>query len=378
MNGDSIGGFSVSVSGAGNVSARVRLEIANDPGGPWVSDAASIVSLSGICSATTYLRSTTHFEYIRAVVESISAGASVSVFFGDFASSGTGFYQQDNLVFGETNPLTGRIKTSPGIIVYDESLQIPFVQLESGVEIPVSVITSVSNVSLPGLGNPISRYKSTGVDFDFALDATGNATAGTWGTVPADAIALEVWCNTSAAGDYLFFASRTGQLSAAGVLATNISNNTGGTNPNGRFVVAGAKMVIPLSAIGAVDSTFRFAGSKATGRCQGRYITSNAAFPYKLASAEEWTIAGAGASAQMPYTNTAKFPASTVGTVFQIKGASGTRIRYDGGSPTATAGELLEPGYYFLDYARHGIAASALRFYVPSGVWISGNTLVAA
>ena len=110
MNGDSIGGFSVSVSGAGNVSARVRLEIANDPGGPWVSDAASIVSLSGICSATTYLRSTTHFEYIRAVVESISAGASVSVFFGDFASSGTGFYQQDNLVFGETNPLCTMIK----------------------------------------------------------------------------------------------------------------------------------------------------------------------------------------------------------------------------------------------------------------------------
>lgn len=161
MNGDSIGGFSVSVSGAGNVSARVRLEIANDPGGPWVSDAASIVSLSGICSATTYLRSTTHFEYIRAVVESISAGASVSVFFGDFASSGTGFYQQDNLVFGEINPLTGEIAFSAG----GQAIEIaaPRVLFDSAVAVALTgtlTKTALATVDVPaGVMGPNSTLR---------------------------------------------------------------------------------------------------------------------------------------------------------------------------------------------------------------------------
>lgn len=247
----------------------------------------------------------------------------------------------------------------------------------------VAAIKAMSPESRPisYLGSPIAKWKSSGTDFDFALSADGGPTVGTFGTVPADAIALEVWSDGAASDDYVFWSSRSGQLSNVGVLATNISNNLGATNPN-RYVSSGQHQIIPLQAVGSIGAALRFAGGKASARCQGRFITQSSGLPYLLAnssgSSEEFVLSGAGASQQLPYNNTAKFPAGYTGCFFQVVGSGGIRARWDGSAPTALFGELLSNGYYWIDTSKHGISLSALRLYMPSGTRIIGNALVSA
>lgn len=231
--------------------------------------------------------------------------------------------------------------------------------------------------SIPGLGSPINLFKTSGTDFDFALENTGNPTVGTWGTVPADACAIEFWSNGTASDDVIYWATRSGNLSSTGNLATNLANNDGATNP-ARRLSSGEHVVLPLTTTGTVDALFRFAGGKAGARMQGRFLSANSRFPYRLNSNTEAVIAGAGASAQLPFTDTSRFPAGTIGVTLQIKGAGGVRARYDGGVPSASFGDLLPNGNYFIDYARHGVSVSALRLFVPANTWIIANALKAA
>jgi len=234
-----------------------------------------------------------------------------------------------------------------------------------------------SAAPIPGLGRPINDFKTTGTDFDFALDATGNPTVGTWGTVPADACALEFWSNGAASDDVIFWATRSGSLSTVGVLATNITNNEGATNPSARRLSSGEHIVLPLTTVGAVDALFRFAGGKSTARMQGRFISANTRFPYSMNSGTESLITGAGASAQFPFSDASRFPVGTIGVMLQVKGSGGVRARYDGGVPSASYGDLLPNGNYFIDYDRHGVSISALRLFAPVGTWIVANALKA-
>ena len=215
----------------------------------------------------------------------------------------------------------------------------------------------VPNQSLPGIGSPIGQYKYTGSVIDFGLSAVGDAVAGSgtpFTSVPTDAIALEMWCNATGAGDYLFWSSRSGQLSNVGVLATNLANNTGATNPN-RFVNNGQHLVIPCQSVGVLGSAVRFAPGTASARAQGRWIAAGSGFPYLMGhvagSATEFVIAGAGASAQVPFSDVNRFPVGYAGLYMQITGTgvaantyvtaiSGTALTASA-SITGTAGNTL-------------------------------------
>lgn len=227
-----------------------------------------------------------------------------------------------------------------------------------------------------GMGTPFSQYKYSGPVIDFTLGAVGDPQNNAFSGCPADAVAIEVWASANASDDYLFFATLSGHLSSAGVLATNVAANL----LNRRFVGGGAHMVIPLQAMGAVPAGFRFAGSKNGALVHGRYISSASNLRYKLSAASVATnLTGADATQQLPYLTASQFPdlAAQAAVDMMISGTSGlaARITIDGTAPTAVKGDIWPVGSrIFIDAADHGIAWSALKIWLPTGVNIHAST----
>lgn len=238
------------------------------------------------------------------------------------------------------------------------------------------------NQSLPGLGNPLTALRYTGAHFSLAMTATGAPTVPAFPTVPADAVAIEVWASSTAASDGIAFAPRSGQLANdGGGLVPNTSINTGASsnNPN-RHVVAGAHMVIPLPSTGAaIPAGWRFAIlNTSTLTMQGRYVSAAANLPYRIGGTEEFRSIGAGAVFDMNnHTSVpARFPVGYVGCVLQVIGA-GVRCTLDGTAPAVAVGDIIAPGAYLIDEARHGISLAALRWFLPSGTFLIGHALIA-
>lgn len=221
---------------------------------------------------------------------------------------------------------------------------------------------------------PLMRYKRTGTMTDFGLPADGGAAVVTFPTVPADAIGIEVWLNQTGSTDYLFAALVGGRLSNTGVLASNVAANLAAC----RSVTNGAHMVLPFVTLGALPSTFRFASGNASSRIQGAFITAASNWPYLCGSTTEFVMTGAAGSQQLPYTDTGRFPVGYVGAVLQVVGSGVARFTVDGTIPSATVGDILAPGTYFIDLDADGIALSALRIYLPTGTNIVGNSLMSA
>lgn len=242
---------------------------------------------------------------------------------------------------------------------------------------PLYLSSAPNNLPVYGLGTALTQYKYTGGFIDFPTDVNGNATAGggtAWSAPPSDAVAVEVWMNSNGATDYLFTSTQSGILTAAGVIATNITNNLAAS----RWVTAGQHLLIPLSTVGSIPAGFRFATGISGGRVQGRYVAQSTGFPYLLGSATQFTVTGAGASAQLPFNSGATFPAGYSAVVFQVVGSGLARFTIDGTTPTAILGDILPPGAYLIDLALHGIALSALRIFLPAGLNVVGNSLVYA
>lgn len=239
---------------------------------------------------------------------------------------------------------------------------------------PLSDSLVIPNQALPGVGTPLTLYKYSGAIIDFGLPGDGGPAVVTFPTVPADAVALELWVNASASDDYLFVALVGGRLSNTGVLATNIAANLLAC----RNVASGQHMVLPLQTPGVIPSTFRFAGSKASTRIQGRFISQSSSFPHLLGSTTEFVVTGGGASVQLPFSDTNRFPVGAQDAcTFQILGPGPVRMTIDGTAASATVGDVLQPGTYYLDASRHGLAISALRLFPPTGTNIVGNSLKA-
>lgn len=239
----------------------------------------------------------------------------------------------------------------------------------------------VNNAALPSVGSPIVGYKYTGssLNFDLTLAALGAPTVPTFPTVPADAVAIEVWAASDSVADGVAFACRSGQISNTGVLATNTSNNIGttGSVPS-QFVVGGARMVIPLPSVGAaIPAGWRFSALNTVTKMQGRYLSQAALYPYFIGGTEEFLLVGAGAQTQLPFATAAKFPINYVGARFQVIGA-GVRFTLDGSTPAAAVGDFLPAGVYYIDQAKHGVSIAALKFYQPASTFIVGNSLLAA
>lgn len=238
---------------------------------------------------------------------------------------------------------------------------------------------SYANLAAPGMGGALVPYKYTGsnLTFDVTLAALGAPTAPAWPTQPADAIAVELWASSDAAADGIAFAVRSGQLSNTGVLATNTSNNIGttGSLPS-RYAVAGAHIVVPLSAVGAAPgSTWRVAYLTTAGiKLQGRYISQASNFPYLCGAVEEFLLVGAGAVVQLPTATANKFPTGYSGAVIQVIGA-GVRMTVDGTAPTAALGDIVAPGVYNVDQTRHGVSLAAIKFYLPASTFLVGHSL---
>nr|MBL8412729.1 SGNH/GDSL hydrolase family protein [Dechloromonas sp.] len=114
FTGDSRGGLAISVSGAGSISAQVRLEVSDDPSQGWTTDDDCVITVSGTGTATDYIELTEPWRYIRATVISLSAGAVVSVVFGNELSGGTGLRAPASIVRSKQNPVTGGIGISDG------------------------------------------------------------------------------------------------------------------------------------------------------------------------------------------------------------------------------------------------------------------------
>lgn len=239
----------------------------------------------------------------------------------------------------------------------------------------------VQNQNLPGMGSALTAFKYTGsnLTFDLSLDPNGGPTVPAWPTVPADAVGMEIWSSSSTAGDGLAFALRSGILSNTGVLATNAAANKGtsGSQPS-RFTDAFSHMVLPFQAVRVVPTTWRFALLVTAGqKLQGRYISQAAGFPYLMAGAEEFLLVGAGAQQTLPTGTAAKFPSGYCGAVFQVIGA-GVRFTMDGSSTGAAVGDILAPGTYWVDQAKHGVSLAALKIWLPSGTFIVGSSLTYA
>lgn len=233
----------------------------------------------------------------------------------------------------------------------------------------------VPNQALPGVGLPLGSYKHTGLWYDFAMAADGGPNAFTFTGVPTDAVALEVWANGSAADDYVFWSGVGGLLSNAGALATNVAANLLAR----RHSAAGQPMLLPFSAKGVLPSTWRFAGSKAATRLNARCVADSSAIPYLSATATEWNLTGNNTSQQLPFNSAPIFPVGTVAVQMQLVGPGPARLIWDGTQPpSATFGALLTPGSYLLDIAKHGIALSALRIFLPTGTNLVGNALIAS
>ena len=243
---------------------------------------------------------------------------------------------------------------------------------------PFSSLTDsllVPNQGLTWMGNAPAPYKYTGTWFDFdGGGATGNAVVGTWGTVPTDAVAVELWVNGTAATDYLFTATDVGRLSATGVTATNTTANLAAT----RWVASGQHLIIPFATVGTIPTTLRLAVGAAGLRIQGRFLAQSSGFPYLLANATTQALTGAGAS-QSPNVGGATFlNTGYCGAVMHINGTTPARVTWDGTTPTATLGDILPAGTYLIDQSRHGISLASLRLFLASGTNAIFNSLVYA
>ena len=224
------------------------------------------------------------------------------------------------------------------------------------------------------IGESLTRYRYSGAQIDFALAADGGPNVVTFPSTPADAVGIEVWLNANGSTDYLFMAMVGGRLANVANLANNVAANLAAC----RYVTSGAHMVIPFVTKGTNPSTLRFATGNASSRIQGRFISDASMFPYLTGSTTEFVLTGAGASQQLPYTDTGRFPAGYVGTVLQVLGSGVARFTIDGTVPTATVGDILVPGTYVIDTLATGIALSALRIYLPTGTNVVGHSLMAA
>lgn len=225
----------------------------------------------------------------------------------------------------------------------------------------------------PGMGSLMTPYVYTGSQVDGVGVDTGNAIAPTWGTVPADAVGVEVWVNGNAADDYLFWATNSGALSSTGTLATNITANLAAN----RFVASGQSAVIPFQTLGTVPASLRLAVGKTGARFQARFIgAASQNFPYRLATNVPFSLTGAGASQLLPTANATFFPAGYKAVQFQLLGSGVARMTTDGSTPTATVGRILPAGTYLIDEDRMGVSIAAVRLFLPSGLNVAGNALV--
>lgn len=242
---------------------------------------------------------------------------------------------------------------------------------------------------LAALGSPrsgfgsceaLARYLYTGETTDFALNADGTETASATWTTPADAVAAEYWVNSLTSTDEMYIATTTGVISASGSdLATRAAYNT----INVMKVVGGEKIVIPFETVG-VRPLLRFGTNVSGLRCQGRYIS--AASPnlkYKqavsvplTASVMDKLVGNSSGIQQFNYGTTNKFPAGYTAVMFRVVGPGPVRCSLGSPqNPTATVGDFLAPGLYFIDVAAHGIALTAIRFYIPTGTNIVAYAL---
>lgn len=240
---------------------------------------------------------------------------------------------------------------------------------------PLASAVLPQNQSLPWIGNPLVPWKYTGAVFDFDGTATntGNAVVPTLGTVPADAIGVEMWVNGNAADDYIFATTVAGQLGLTGVFATNITANLAAV----RWAASGQHIVIPFMTAG-VAPTLRVATGKTSARIQGRFISQSAGMPYLLSSMTNSILIGAGASQQFAYTDPSRFPAGYCGVIMQVLGAGPMRITIDGTAVSSTTGDLIPPGVYLIDQALHGISLAALRMYLPVGTNVYAHAITYA
>jgi len=228
----------------------------------------------------------------------------------------------------------------------------------------------------PGLGLPWSAYRYTGPHITQAGNDLGDPQSTIFGSTPADAVALELWTNGYAADDYLFFASVAGGLGSTGVLATNITANLAAR----RYVASGAKLLMPLAAMGGSTAAFRVGVSKTGATINGRWIASASNLRYRLSSATQViNLTGAGANQTLPSTNVNIFPetSSQAGIELCIVGTAGSaaRMRIDGVAATAVTGDPLLVGQrYFFDAADMGLSWASINLFLPSGVNAYGNT----
>lgn len=247
------------------------------------------------------------------------------------------------------------------------SIASPFTPLNQGL--------SSAAVNLPWSGNALAPWRYTGTVFDFAADGsgTGAAVVPTLGTVPTDACAVEMWVNGNAADDYIFVTTVLGQLASAGSYASNIAANLLAV----RWAASGAHIIIPFVTVGTAP-TLRVATGKASARIQGRFLASGSGYPYLLGSVTNNVLTGAGGVQQLAYTDASRFPTGYCGALIQVLGTGPARAYWDGTAPTSTTGDLIAPGTYLIDQALHGVALSALRFYLASGTNIVAHSLVYA
>lgn len=222
-------------------------------------------------------------------------------------------------------------------------------------------------------GTAAAPFVNTGafIDFEATSGGTGNALVGPWGSVPADACAVELWVNGTAVDDYMFFATETGRVAQLGNFAANNAANLLAA----RWVSSGAHAIIPFANVGTVPTTLRLAVGKTPARIQGRWLSSSQGFPYLLASPTMHLLTGASGVLQFNVASTAQFPVGYVGNVFQVLGTGPVRYTRDGTTPSVTQGDILPTGTYYFDQNRHGVSLAALKFYLPAGTNILGNSL---
>lgn len=242
-----------------------------------------------------------------------------------------------------------------------------------------------SNQNMPAFGNALTPYKYTGTQFAVALDPSGRAVTIGSPTVPADAVAMELWsANNIGASDYLFWASRASVLASdnTGVAATDLTSNTAKNNGSSgsapqRFVVSGAHFILPFNTVGAVPTGWRFARGSTGLLTFARFLSSSSNFPYLAAGTEEFIVVGANNVQQMPTATAAKFPTGYSAAVFQVIGGS-IRMTSDGNDPTSSSGDIIAAGTYYVDQSVHGLSLAALKFYMSTGTFIVGHSLIDA
>lgn len=240
---------------------------------------------------------------------------------------------------------------------------------------PLTAGNQTQNQGLQWSGNALVPWKYSGTLFDFDATATntGNAVVPTLGTVPTDAVAIEMWVNGNAADDYIFATTVAGQLGATGVFATNITANLAAV----RWAASGQHIIIPFSTVGTAP-TLRVATGKASARIQGRFISQAAGYPYLLGSATNSILTGAGAQQQFAFSDLSRFPVGYCGVIMQVLGSGVARMTTDGTVATATVGDIIPAGAYLIDQALHGVSIAALKMFLPVGVNVYAHSLVYA